>query len=87
MYKAKSEDKGVGRSFSKCFEKTLRRFIKKIRLYLEDDFTDEDRHEFNHVRHWWICKTSSDIDKVRDHCYFTGEYRKAAHSICNRQFK
>ena len=24
--------------------------------------------------------------KVRDHCYYTGEYRIAAHSICNLKF-
>ena len=24
--------------------------------------------------------------EVRDHCYFTGKYRDAAHSICNLRF-
>ena len=24
--------------------------------------------------------------KVRDHCYYTGKYRGAAHSICNIKF-
>ena len=25
--------------------------------------------------------------KVRDHCHFTGNYRSAAHSICNLKYK
>ena len=24
--------------------------------------------------------------KVRDHCHYRGEYRKAAHSICNLEY-
>ena len=25
--------------------------------------------------------------KVRDHCYYTGKFRGAAHSICNLRYK
>ena len=25
--------------------------------------------------------------KVRDHCYYTGKYRGAAHGICNLTYK
>ena len=27
------------------------------------------------------------IQKVRDHCHYTGKYRGAAHSICNLRYK
>ena len=42
----------------------------------------------------YICKKgfSSDYDnkkylKIRDHCHFTGNYRGAAHNICNLRYK
>ena len=27
------------------------------------------------------------MQKVRDHCHYTGKYREAAHSICNLRYK
>ena len=37
--------------------------------------TDEDKKEFKKMQ------------KVRDHCHYTGKYRGAAHSICNLRYK
>ena len=34
-----------------------------------------------------ICSKELGIDKVRDHCHFTGEYRGAAHNKCNLKCK
>ena len=34
--------------------------------------------------HIW---NSTDDKKVRDHCYFTGKYRGAAHDVCNLNYK
>ena len=37
-----------------------------------------------------ICKKEFNIDdndKVRDHCHFTGKYRRAAHNACNLNYK
>ena len=34
-----------------------------------------------------ILKKQKSDKKVRDHCYFTGKYRGAAHNKCNLQFK
>ena len=60
--------------------------------------TDEEKasYENQQVRH--ICKKEFCIDKnnkkeynlmknVRDHCHYTGNYRGAAHSICNLRHK
>ena len=37
--------------------------------------TDEDKKELKKMQ------------KVRDHCHYTGKYRGAAHSICNLRYK
>ena len=34
-----------------------------------------------------ICMKDLDSDKVKDHCYFTGKYRPAAHNTCNLKYK
>ena len=34
-----------------------------------------------------ICMKDLDSDKVKDHCYFTGKYRAAAHNTCNLKYK
>ena len=35
----------------------------------------------------WICKGELNNDKVRDHCHFTGRYRRAAHNSCNLKYR
>ena len=56
--------------------------------------TDEEIKLYEMQKVCYICKKefSTDDDnkkyhKVRDHCYYTGEFRGAAHSICNIRYK
>ena len=55
-------------------------------------FTKESEKEFEKAKNFRICglslkNTDGVVDKVRDHCHFTGKYRGAAHKLCNLQFK
>ena len=52
--------------------------------------TDDENKSYKKQKVCYICKNLFSIDddikkyhKVRDHCYYTGEYRGAAHSIWN----
>ena len=59
--------------------------------------TDKEKRKHEKSKHCHIClkqfsydkkdKNYNNYKKVRDHCYYTGEYRGAAHSICNLQHK
>ena len=48
----------------------------------------QDAKVCNNYRRTILKKFSKSINyqKVRDHCYYTGKYRGAAHSICNLKF-
>ena len=53
--------------------------------------TKEQQESHKNVKNCYICKEKvknkylkdKKYHKVRDHCHYTGEYRGAAHSICN----
>ena len=44
---------------------------------------------YENAKIYYICKEKFEDESyctVRDHCYFTWEYRGAAHSICNLKY-
>ena len=56
--------------------------------------TDEENKSYKKQKVCFICKkgfsTNNDnkkYHKVRDHCHYTEKCRRAAHSICNLQYK
>ena len=60
--------------------------------------TVEEKKSYEKQKKCYICKkefcTNENNDnefklykKVRDHCHFTGDFRGAAHNICNLRYK
>ena len=54
--------------------------------------TTEEKKYHNEQEICYICKKEFDTNdkkyyKVRDHCHYTGNYRGAAHNICNLRYK
>ena len=96
MYTKQSEDDDVAQTFVEMLEKDLKAVYAangKAKMTL----TPEEQKAFRKATTCWICEealvkdqSQEDYKKkqpVRDHCHFTGEYRGAAHSICNLQFR
>ena len=96
MYTKQSKDEDVAQIFVEMLEKDLKAVYAangKAKMTL----TPEEQKAFRHATTCWICEealvkdqSQEDYKKkqpVRDHCHFTGEYRGAAHSLCNLQFR
>ena len=73
------------------FCKDLREHATKINNYEKEDMiplTKKEEENYNNQNVCYICKKEFDKSdkkhyKVRDHCHYTGNYRGAAHNICN----
>ena len=56
--------------------------------------TKDQQKSYENVKVCYSCKEKIENEylkdkkhrKVRDHCHYTGEYRGAAHSICNLKY-
>ena len=56
--------------------------------------TYEENKSYKKEKVCYICKKGFSTDdnnkkyhKIKDHCYYTGKYRQAAHDICNLRYK
>ena len=80
-----------GKDCMKKFSKDLREHASKIINYEKKKMiplTTEEKIYHNKQKICYICKKEfSNNDKknykVRDHCHYAGNYRGAAHNICN----
>ena len=50
-------------------------------------FGKEEADRFNKTTKCWICEKELGEDKVRDHCHYTGRFRRAACNKCNLKFR
>ena len=76
------------------FSKTLKTQVNKIINILQkpmNPLTDHEKMLYANANISFICEKPFGNDKnaikVRDHCHYTGNYRGAAHSACNLQYK
>ena len=84
----------------KIFCKDLKDQAMKIINYEKKEMiplTDKEKESYENQKICHICEKEFCTDKnnkeflkmqkVRDHCHYTGKYRGAAHSICNLRYK
>ena len=84
-----------GKDCMKKFSKDLSEHATKIINYEKKTMiplTTEEKIHYNEQEICYICKKEFDtrdkkLHKVRDHCYYTGKYRGAAHNLCNLRYK
>ena len=83
-----------GKDCAKRFWESLREHAIKIINSKKEKMkllTKEQQESYENVKICHICKEKFENNyvkdkkyrKVRDHCHYTGEYRRAAHSLCN----
>ena len=84
-----------GKDCMKKFCEFLReRAMKRINFKKKMKFLRKEQQEsYENAKICYICKEKFEDKylkdkycKVRDHCHYTGEYRGAAHSICNLKY-
>ena len=84
----------IGKDFTKKFCESLREHEMKITNFKKKNMkllTKEQKESYENAQICYICKEKfknkyvkdKKYYKVRDHYHYTGEYRGAAHSICN----
>ena len=86
-----------GKNCMKIFCLDLREHAIKIINYKKKKemipLTKKEQKMHNNQKVCYICKKRFSTDdgqknfKVKDHCYYTGKYRDAAHDICNLRYK
>ena len=77
-------------SFDKSYNRDLKDHATRIVDFKRKFITpltkdEEDSYDKKNTCH--ICMKDIDSDKVKDHCYFTGKYRGAAHNTCNLKYE
>ena len=67
-----------------CNDLMKKHFNKELAM------TKEGNKDFENSPKCWICDNGyvdNDVDKVRDHCHFTGKCRGSVHGDCNINLK
>ena len=78
-----------GKDCMKKFSKNLKEHVKEIIDCKKKKWYHWQKRKINYVeiKKLVTYEIVLMIKKVRDHCYFTGKYRGAAHDVCNLNYK
>jgi len=86
-YTKQSEDDNIGEMFIRSLERDIKKLYNKHKFPKKMKITASKQESFNNEEICHICEEKLNGDKVRDHCHLTGNYRGAAHNVCNTQYK
>ena len=89
LYTKKSEDEDISLRFIKSLEKEIREIHEKFRFPKIIEMKDEHKKDFENARNCYACrvKFNKKLEKVKDHCHFSGKYRGTACNECNIKMK
>ena len=86
IYTKTNSDDNVAAIFVSKLEKVTNKIYNDFyRRPIPLRLTKQEQISFDKAETCHTCKKELLSDKVRDHCHFTGQYRGAAHNICNLQ--
>ena len=91
LYTKKTPDEDVSEKFIKCVVELTHKICKDYYQKPKPlNLSEKEVKKFQSATKCHICEKSFSLDnklkvinKVRDHCHFTGKYRAAAHNECN----
>ena len=83
----KQGDEDVSEVFTRKLEDTAKHIYERFKNNVPMIFDDAARKLHNAQDTCYACGKTFKNDKVRDHCHYTGKYRRALHSKCNLMLK
>ena len=86
-YTIRERDENIGKIFVENLEKDIKEIYRKFRFKKNMRINRKEGQDFQEATVCHICEEPLNNDKVRDQCHLTGEYRGAAHSKCNLNYK
>ena len=91
-YSKHSEDEDVSKIFIQELGKVVKEIYQKFKIPEKMIYTEENKNDFENAKVCYACEEpfctwNKDYFKVRDHDHFAGEYRGAAHNICNLKIR
>ena len=89
LFRAENDSVDVGEKFVENLTQFVKGIQEEVKFPKLMKFGKKERKLFDAATACWICEKEFDLGekRVRDHCHFSGEFRGAAHEICNLLFK